>query len=71
MLVACVKISLQMEAMNVAPVEFWSVIIFFVLKNVSNQEILEELQLVYKEQCPGKSTAYYWISEFKGGRQDV
>jgi len=44
---------------------------FFVLKNVSSPEILKELQFVFKEQCPGKSTVYYWISEFKGGCQDV
>ena len=61
----------ETEVMQIAPVEYRSVIKFFVLKNVSSQEILKELQLVYKEQCPGKSTVYYWISEFKGGRQDV
>ena len=59
------------EVMQIAPVEYRSVIKFLVLKNIPTQEILKELQLVYKEQCPGKSTVYYWIAEFKGGRQDV
>ena len=57
--------------MQIAPVEYRSVIKFLLLKNIPTQEILKELQLVYKEQCPGKSTVYYWIAEFKGGRQDV
>jgi len=57
--------------MNIAPVEYRSVIKFMVMKNISNQIILSELQTVYKDQCPGRTTVYYWISEFKGGRQDV
>ena len=46
---------------------------FHELKNVSSQEILKELQVTYKDQCPGKQTIYmyYWISQFKSGRQDV
>lgn len=57
--------------MNIKPVEYRSVIRFLLLRNHSNADILRELQLAYQDQCPGKSTVYYWISEFKGGRQDV
>ena len=52
-------------------VEYRSVIKFLVLRKLSPNEILQQLQEVYKESCPSRTTVYYWIREFRGGRQTV
>ena len=57
--------------MPISPVEYRSVIKFFVLKNLSNETILNELKSVYKEESPSRTTIYYWIAEFRHGRASV
>ena len=52
-------------------VEYRSVIKFLLLRKQSPSEILQQLQEGYKESCPSKTTVYYWIREFRGGRQSV
>jgi histone-lysine N-methyltransferase SETMAR len=52
-------------------VEYRSVIRFLLLLGKDNREILEQLQAAYKEKCPSNVTVYFWINEFKRGRQTV
>ena len=52
-------------------VEYRSVIKFLVMRNLASNEILQQLQEVYEESCPSKTTVYYWIREFRGGRRSV
>jgi histone-lysine N-methyltransferase SETMAR len=52
-------------------VEYRSVIKFLVLKDTESKSIIQQLQDVYKNQCPSRSTIYNWIGEFKRGRQSV
>ena len=44
-------------------VEFRSVIKFLLLKTTSGQEIIAQLQDVYKSDCPCKATIYNWICD--------
>jgi hypothetical protein len=37
------------------------------LKKTSSQEIIAQLQDVYKSECPCRATIYNWICEFKSG----
>lgn len=53
------------------PVEYRSVIKFFVLRGDNNQEILNQLQTTYGNICPSRTTIYDWIRQFKHGRQSV
>jgi len=52
-------------------VEYRSVIKFLVIGKLAPNEILQQLQEVYKKSCPSKTTVYYWIREFRGGRRSV
>ena len=52
-------------------VEFRSVIKFLLLKQTGSQEIIAQLQDVYKSECPCRATIYNWIREFKSGRTTV
>ena len=47
------------------PVEFRSVIKFLVLKKLSAKEIIEELNNVYGDESPSKTTVYDWIAQFR------
>ena len=44
-------------------VEFRGVITFLLLKKTSSQEIIAQLQDVYKSNCPCKATIYNWIRD--------
>ncbi len=52
-------------------VEYRSVIKFLVLKGTASQGIIEQLQDVYKDDCPSRATIYNWIRDFRHGRQSV
>ena len=53
------------------PIEYRSVIKFFVRAGKTKEEILSQLSAVYEAECPSKSTVYFWIAEFKRGRENV
>lgn len=53
------------------PSEYRSVIKFYVLLKKSNEILFSDLKTVYGENCPSKTTVYYWIAEFKRGRSSV
>jgi histone-lysine N-methyltransferase SETMAR len=57
--------------MPISAVEYRSVIKFLVLKELTNETILNELKLVYKDESPSRTTIYYWIAEFRRGRTSV
>ena len=54
-----------------AVVEYRSVIKFYFLLGKSADETLNDMKIAYKEHCPSKATLYYWLRQFKSGREDV
>ena len=54
-----------------ATIEYRSVIKFYFLLGKSADETLNDMKIVYKENCPSKATLYYWLRQFKSGREDV
>ena len=52
-------------------VEFRSVIKFLFLKKLPKQDIVREIEGVYKEDGPCRATIYNWIREFSSGRNSV
>ena len=53
------------------PVEYQSVIKFLVKAKKTKEEIKSMLTDVYQSPCPSNSTIYFWIAEFKGGRESM
>ena len=53
------------------PVEYRSVIKFFVLRGKNQQFVIDELNAAYGDDCPSKVTIYYWFKQFKWGRTNV
>lgn len=51
--------------------EYRSVIKFYVMLKKSNDELFADLRTVFGDNCPSKTTIYYWIAEFKRGRVSV
>ena len=56
---------------EIDPVEYRSVIRFYLLLNKSTEKIIQDLETAYKDKCPSRSTIYFWIGEFRRGRQNV
>jgi histone-lysine N-methyltransferase SETMAR len=52
-------------------VEYRSVIKFLVLRHVTNDQIISQLEEAYGEDCPSHRAIYKWIALFKQGRQSV
>ena len=52
-------------------VEFCSVIKLLLLKKLPKQDIVREIEDVYKEDGPCRATIYNWIREFSSGRSSV
>ena len=55
----------------IAPVEYRSVIKFLLLRNTKPDDIIQQLQEAYGNDCPSRATVYNWIRDFKAGRQSV
>jgi len=61
----------MMDVTSVSSVEYRSVIRYLLIRGFANGDILKELSLAYGSKAPSRTTAYFWISEFKRGRQSV
>lgn len=57
--------------MTIISIEYRSVIKFLVLQKKTREEIIYELQQVYGEECPSKSTIYRCYNEYNRGRTTV
>ena len=55
----------------ISPIEYRSVIKFFVLQNKTSSKIYESLQSTYKKDAPCLSTVKNWVNVFRGGRTSV
>ena len=62
---------LNFSTMPIDPVEYRSVIKFFVLRKTSSDKIKEMLNETYGCESPSKPTIHRWINEFKSGRESV
>ena len=60
-----------MNVTTVSAIEYRSVIRFLMMRGFTGNDILNELNLAYGSNAPSRSTVYYWIGEFKRGRQSV
>ena len=60
-----------MDVSHVSAVEYRSVIRFLLIRGFTSADILSELSLAYGSKAPSRTTVYFWISEFKRGRQSV
>ena len=45
--------------------------VFAEKKHEWNWNFLNELNDVYKEECPSRSFVFKWVAEFKRGRENV
>lgn len=52
-------------------IEYRSVIKFYYLLGKTPEETLKDMMQVYKSDCPSKATLYYWLRQFKCGRNCV
>lgn len=55
----------------ISPIEYRSVIKFFVLQGKSCKDIFDQLETTYQNDAPSLTTVKYWVREFKGGRTSV
>jgi histone-lysine N-methyltransferase SETMAR len=55
----------------ISPIEYRSVIRFFVLQQKTSSEIHELLQSTYQKDAPSLSTVKNWVNAFRGGRTSV
>jgi histone-lysine N-methyltransferase SETMAR len=55
----------------ISPIEYRSVIKFFVLQGKTSSEIHELLQSTYQRDAPSLSTVKNWVNAFRGGRTSV
>lgn len=62
---------LAMEVTSLSAVEYRSVIRFLLLRGYSTSDILNELRMAYGSKAPSQTTVYFWVREFKQGRQIV
>ena len=60
-----------MDVTDVSAVEYRSVIRFLLIRGFTSADVLSELSLAYGSKAPSRTTVYFWISEFKRGRQSV
>jgi len=57
--------------LSISPIEYRSVIKFFVIKKLTREAIVKELNDVYGILCPSRTTIYKWINKFLNGRVSV
>jgi histone-lysine N-methyltransferase SETMAR len=55
----------------ISPIEYRSVIKFFVLQKKTSSEIHQMLQATYLQDAPSLSTVKNWVNAFRGGRTSV